>query len=152
MRSFIHASGSFSNINVWNLNTRRVYRDKQLKGHSDFVRHIHACHRQPERIISCSDDCSIRLWNIQEGICLKTFVGHTEPVTKVVYFNEDVLCSISEDQRLKFWHVDERYCRKTLYKQVSDITAWINDIWILRDGSIVTVGKDACVNFWEGFT
>lgn len=36
------------------------------------------------RLISASDDASIKIWNIETGECLKTFLGHKHSVTAVV--------------------------------------------------------------------
>ena len=92
------------------------------------------------------------MWDTITGSCLRCFIGHTEAVTKAAFFNEKVIISVSEDQTLKFWHMDTGECHETKSsgKKV-DNTAWINDVKILKDGCVATVGVSGKVHVWKGF-
>ena len=49
---------------------------ERIIGHINSVTDIDAL--SPEKLVSCSKDCSIRIWNILNGVCLKKIKGSYE--------------------------------------------------------------------------
>ncbi|KAF4670643.1 U5 small nuclear ribonucleoprotein [Perkinsus chesapeaki] len=70
------ASGGFDkNILVW-----KVYGDCDnwciLKGHDNAVLEVHWSSTEPNKIVSCSADKSLALWDVEEGRRIKKLRGH----------------------------------------------------------------------------
>ena len=55
-------------------------KSKVLKGHTNYIMSVFV---KDNIIISCSCDKTIKIWDIDTGVCLKTLEGHTNIVTSV---------------------------------------------------------------------
>ena len=60
---------------IWSLDLS--VRNKKLKGHNDYINSI-AFSPTSNEIASGSNDKTIKIWNLETGICEKTFEEHTE--------------------------------------------------------------------------
>ena len=50
-----------------------------MNGHLDLVNNLHLMASGGE-LVSSSFDSTIKIWNIESGICFKTLIGHTSAV------------------------------------------------------------------------
>ena len=57
-------------------------------------------------LASASEDKSIKLWNISNGLLLRTLTGHTLGITSVDLFSSQILASGSKDLTIKLWNVN----------------------------------------------
>ncbi|AYV84508.1 MAG: WD domain-containing protein [Hyperionvirus sp.] len=55
-------------------------------------------------LISCSEDKTIRIWDIQTRSCLHVLEGHTKPITDM-RFDEKEVISASEDGTVRIWSI-----------------------------------------------
>ncbi|KAE9969723.1 hypothetical protein EG328_006699 [Venturia inaequalis] len=77
---YLCAGSMDSDIYVWNQESKRSYK---LKGHSDFVNSVKV--DVPSRtLLSASDDCTVRLWDLETGETLRVFEKHVGPIQQVV--------------------------------------------------------------------
>ena len=77
-----------------------------LQGHTDGVTFVRF--DGPERLISASDDKSIRLWDTASGTLLKTASGHESLVNAfAISPNKQWLVSVSSDKKIKLWRLPE---------------------------------------------
>jgi COMPASS component SWD3 len=56
-----------------------------------------------KRIVSGSEDKTLRIWNLQTGKCDMILTGHTEPVVCVFTLPDGRIVSSSEDTTLRIW-------------------------------------------------
>jgi len=49
-----------------------------LEGHTNTVRNVGFHPKNPHLLASCSDDGSIKIWNLSTGLCDTTLMGHSE--------------------------------------------------------------------------
>ena len=77
-----------------------------LEGHSDGITFIRFA--QPNRLISASDDKTIRLWDTASGKLLRTVAGH-ESLVNAFGISPDGqwLVSVSSDSKVKLWKLPE---------------------------------------------
>ncbi|KAF2197374.1 F-box/WD repeat-containing protein pof1 [Delitschia confertaspora ATCC 74209] len=90
------ATGSMDNtIMIHDFNT---YKRFTLRGHTDWVNcvKIDAASRT---LFSASDDCTVKLWDLDRHVCIKTFEGHVGQVQQVVLLPPE--CDIDEAEFLK---------------------------------------------------
>ena len=57
-------------------------------------------------IITCSDDSTLKLWNFEEGKCVKILKGHSSWVICMEILNNSTLMSVSADKTIKMWSID----------------------------------------------
>ena len=59
-----------------------------------------------KRIVTCSYDGTLKIWDAMSGKCLKTYIGHKDFVLEVDFsVNEDRIISYSIDGTVKVWNV-----------------------------------------------
>ena len=74
-----------------------------LKGHSDAIKSL--CFLKDKRIISGSDDCTIKIWLLSRNgyICNHTFNEHNSTISGLIGINDDLFISGSYDKSIKVW-------------------------------------------------
>ncbi len=67
------------------------------------------------KLISCSDDASIIVWDAETGEVDKKLVGHSGPVRAISLASDNVhLISCSEDKTIRVWNVNSGDCEKVI--------------------------------------
>ena len=75
------ASGSTDRtVRVWDTGSRNTF---LLRGHTDWVNAVRVDARS-RTCFSASDDCTVRLWNLDTRACLRIFEGHVGQVQQLV--------------------------------------------------------------------
>lgn len=60
--------------------------------------------RDGRLLMTCGDDCAIRVWSVADMEVLLTFLGHTSPVVKMSKIgSSEMLATVSETGELAFW-------------------------------------------------
>ncbi|ELR06908.1 hypothetical protein VC83_05913 [Pseudogymnoascus destructans] len=80
------ASGSVDkSVKIWNFSDKSTF---SLKGHRDWVNAVKV-DSASRTVFSASDDCSIKLWDLDSKACIKTFEGHVGQVQQVLSLPAD---------------------------------------------------------------
>jgi F-box and WD-40 domain protein CDC4 len=96
--------------------------------------------------ISGSRDTTLRVWDINTGLCRNVLVGHQASV-RCLEIKGDIVVSGSYDTMAKVWSISEGRCLHTLQGHYSQIYA------IAFDGSRVATGSlDTSVRIWNAHT
>lgn len=56
-------------------------------------------------LFSCSDDRTVKKWNLNDGSCAATFIGHEARIWQISV-TPGVVASVSEDNTCRVWHHD----------------------------------------------
>uniref|UniRef100_A0A671K473 F-box/WD repeat-containing protein 7-like n=1 Tax=Sinocyclocheilus anshuiensis TaxID=1608454 RepID=A0A671K473_9TELE len=109
---------------------------KVLKGHDDHV--ITCLQFCGNRIVSGSDDNTLKVWSAVTGKCLRTLVGHTGGVWSS-QMRDNIIISGSTDRTLKVWNAETGECIHTLYGHTSTVRFSGNadstvKIWDIKTG------------------
>jgi F-box/WD-40 domain protein MET30 len=79
--STILASGSIDQtIKIWNFEDKSTF---LLRGHTDWVNAVKV-DSASRTVFSASDDCTVRLWDLDAKYCIKVFEGHVGQVQQVL--------------------------------------------------------------------
>jgi F-box and WD-40 domain protein MET30 len=79
-------SGSIDKtVKIFNFDTRQTY---TLRGHHDWVNHVRI-DVASRTVFSASDDCTVKLWDLDTKTCIKTFEGHVGQVQQVLPMPDD---------------------------------------------------------------
>jgi len=92
------AATSEYNINLYNMATEKV--TKTLTGHDNLVRDIMIYDHASYILISSSDDKTVRVWNWNKGVSLKTFSNYSI-CHKLIKFNKEIFCISKRRWNLK---------------------------------------------------
>ena len=113
------ASGSYDgniSISSYDVNERKWKREiYKTKAHIGWVTSL--CALNGNRLLSGSDDCSIKLWTISDVALtlIKEIKEHTDYVCKVIPLSKERYASCSNDGTVKVWKDDNTYeCLSTL--------------------------------------
>ena len=121
-----------------------------LRGHKRGVWSI-AFSPVDQAIASASGDKTIKLWNIKDGSCLRTFEGHVASVLKVAFLSAGTqLLSAGADGLIKLWNVRTAEC-------IATFDAHEDKIWALAlensDGNVAASGgSDGSIVIWKDST
>ncbi len=86
---------------------------KTLKGHNGAVNCLKVSNDKL-KLISGSEDKTIKIWSIDTGACLKTLTGHTNNVWSLQLIKSETLLSSATDGTIKYWNFDSGNCIKTI--------------------------------------
>jgi WD40 repeat protein len=98
----IACSANFEeSIRILILDSKNEYKCIQnLSGHADIIETLISL--PSDRIASGSDDTTIKVWDLNQGICLKTLTEHKNRITSLIFINRDnSLVSGSHDKSIK---------------------------------------------------
>ncbi|CAH8359740.1 unnamed protein product [Eruca vesicaria subsp. sativa] len=107
---FVAAGGVKGIIRVIDVTDKLIH--KTLVGHGDSVNEIRTHPAKPQLVLSASKDESVRLWNVETGICVLIFAGtegHRYEVVSVDFHPHDECCFVScgMDTTIKIWSMKE---------------------------------------------
>jgi coatomer subunit beta' len=133
---------------VYNYNT--LEKVKEFEAHSDFIRSI-AIHPKDPLMLSCSDDQTISLWDIEKGFTLvRSYEEHKNFVMKLAINSKDynMFASASMDHKVKIWSFTSANSHLTLDGHTKGATAVafcpLNDKPYLASGS-----DDKSIKIWD---
>lgn len=116
-----------------------------LRGHTDCVRSLALL--DVDRLLSASNDGSLRCWSLDSGTCIAEFYGHTSFVYSVaVDPNHQFIVSSGEDRTARVWPIPEvgvnsmqqLECQQTIFLPCQ--TAWC--VVVTVDGDIAVGCSD----------
>ena len=147
------ASARFKSLEYWkqtyavhfnthlNWTTRPLPRPLYLKGHDDHVITCLKC--TDERIVSGSDDNTIKIWCARTGKLLNTLTGHTGGVW-TLQLKEQLVISGSTDRTLRVWHMDTGECIHVLFGHTSTVRCLA-----LNGKTAISGSRDASLRVWD---
>ena len=122
---------------------------KTLVGHSNYVESV-AYSPDGTKIISCSEDKTIKIWNANTGECLKILEGHSVDVKSVAYSPDGKrIISGSIDRTIKIWNANTGECLQTLKGH----TGIVRSVSYSPDGKRIISGSwDKTIKIWDANT
>ncbi len=141
----IATAGMDNSILIW-ANPPAAMPVKTLAGHTRWVRDL-AYTPDGMRLVSVSDDRSVRVWNLADGKVLHTLTGHTDWIMAlVVRADGRYAATAGYDQTIRLWDLD----RGAQVKQFSTKGQIVSDLAWTADGmALISVGLDRMVRIWN---
>lgn len=86
-----------------------------LKGHANFVFSANFNPQTSYQVASGGFDCTVRIWDVKSGRCVRAIDAHSEPVTSVHFIRDgSIIVSGSHDGSCKIWDAGTGSCLKTV--------------------------------------
>ena len=151
IRGYLNGLKDISNLKIVGM-----YQERKLSDFQWITEKTFTCHQVPIRPVAITPDghyavsgyfdC-LKVWDLQEGSCIKTLTGHTAPIGSVAVTPDGrYAASGSHDTTLKVWDLQEGSCIKTLTGHIAPIIS----IAITPDGCCaVSCTKDPSLKFWD---
>ncbi|KRX76925.1 F-box/WD repeat-containing protein 7 [Trichinella sp. T6] len=98
-------------------------------------------------VISGSLDTSIKVWEIVNGRCIYTLVGH-QSLTSGMQLRGNILVSGNADSTIKVWNISSGFCLHTLSGPNRHHSA-VTSLQFLPNGLVVSSSDDGCVKLWD---
>uniref|UniRef100_A0A915E6C2 WDR5-like beta-propeller domain-containing protein n=1 Tax=Ditylenchus dipsaci TaxID=166011 RepID=A0A915E6C2_9BILA len=98
-------------------------------------------------LASCSDDKTLKLYDVQTARCLRTYKGHSSYVFSCTFHpNSSLLLTASFDETVKLWDLKSGSCVKTIRAHSDPISSAAFN----RDGNaFVTSSFDGLTRVWD---
>ncbi|KAJ3133065.1 hypothetical protein HK100_004681 [Physocladia obscura] len=141
-------------IRIINLHTGKFF---HLRGHTDWVNKVQIYKK--EYLFSCSDDRSVRMWDIATKTVVREFVGHHDQVQSLSISlpvprsarasieslgGSPKLVTGSTDKFVKVWDIETGKCLHTLYGHEDGVMCVASDTLRVVSGS-----HDDTVIVWD---
>ncbi|MCX6901610.1 MAG: DUF4062 domain-containing protein, partial [Verrucomicrobia bacterium] len=115
-----------------------------LEGHTDMVEGALAL--SDGRLLSWSDDNTLRLWDSQSGACRAVLEGHTDMVKGALALSDGRLLSWSLDKTLRLWDGQSGASLAVLEGH----TSFVKGALALSDGRLLSWSGDQTLRLWDG--
>ncbi len=89
------------------------------------------------RVVSASDDDTLRVWDVETGEQLRAFEGHTSRVRAVAVFDQRRVVSASDDRTGEPLRVLEGH------------TPWVEAFVVLDQRRVVSASDDRTLRVWD---
>ena len=96
-------------------------------------------------LISCSNDRSIKRWDLSTGMCLETFHGHIGSIYCLEFMPNNRLISGSNDKTIKIWDLNTSQCLKTLIGHTNSVYC----VKQLTDNQFISGSADLTIKIWN---
>lgn len=141
----IATSGMDHSILIW-ANPPAAMPVKTLAGHTRWVRDL-AFTPDGQRLVSVSDDRSVRVWNLADGKVLHTLTGPSDWVVSLALRADGrYAATASYDRTIRIWDLD----RGVEASQFSTKGQLVTDLAWTADGlNLISVGLDRTARVWN---
>lgn len=120
---------------------------------SDWARgEVSDCAWAPDggQIVSASRDNTLRIWDADSGMCLRTLRGHARWVRACAWApHREQIVSASSDMTLRIWDAESGMCLRTLSGHENAVTSCA---WCSSGGVIASSSEDGTLRLWDSET
>jgi platelet-activating factor acetylhydrolase IB subunit alpha len=97
-------------------------------------------------LVSSSSDLTVKLWELGEYQCAKTFYGHNHSVSWATFvLDDECILSCSRDKTIKLWEIATGFCRRTFVGHDD----WVRQVISTTDSkTLASCSSDQTVLLW----
>jgi len=128
-------------ISLFNLNTNSIV--QSLQGHTDGIWCL-ILYDESSKLITASEDTSIKIWDIKSCECIQTLLGHSREVYCLKILKNEKLASGANDNKIKIWDLTKFVCLLTLEGH----REYVMCLEELSDGWLVSGSGDLTLILW----
>lgn len=143
---YVAAGTVFGSIDIWSVNKREVI--SVLNGHEGSIFNVQFS-KCGSKVVSCSDDRSIRVWDIDRETCLAVGWGHMARIWQLKFLENNII-STGEDNTARVWELKQGKldCVQT-WEGHTGRNVWSMAVNGLDETLIATGGADGRIRIWD---
>ena len=141
-KDLIKVKNSISNLQK-DLNTGFNKKVSTMKGHKFGVNSL--IQLNDGTIASCSEDNTIKIWDLKTNQDIKTLIGHSSTIFSLIKLFDGTIASSSQDKTIKIWDPKTNKCIKSL----TDYSGIIYSLIQQNDESIISCSSDKTLKIWD---
>ncbi|MEA5471302.1 hypothetical protein VB714_20695, partial [Spirulina sp. 06S082] len=117
-----------------------------LEGHTQMITDC-ALSNNGKIGLSCSRDCTLRVWNLEKGTCEHILMGHKSQINACSLSGDGkIALSASDDKTLRLWDTKTGKCLHILKEH----TEKVKDCVLNQDGKIaLSASDDGTAKIWD---
>ncbi len=123
-----------------------------LKGHTDWVTGVATSHSNPNQIITCSRDKTVKIWELTPnaeapGVAKKSLTGHNSAVSDLALSTDgNFALTSSWDKTLRLWDLVQGKSIRTFVSHSKDVFS----VGFSADNrQIISAGRDKSIKLWN---
>jgi len=134
--------GQAGEIKFWDVKKKQCYRT--ITAHDRWVRGLYW---DSNLLFSCSNDKTIKVWNVRTGTLVKTYSGHINNVPMIqVSASNNRMISCSRDKSVKLWDIERCVAVNTYHGHASAVNCIAMNIERSR---VVSGDRGGSVCVWD---
>lgn len=110
-----------------------------LQGHEHFIMDMAII--DSERLLSCSLDMTLKIWNYKTDLCISTLRAHTRGINSLAIHNQ-VYYSVGDDHCIRIW-------QNNLRRTIENVSRKNIDHIKIEDNCIYTGGEDGHLRIYD---
>ena len=87
----------------------------------------------------------IKIWNMDNGECIRTLTGHSKGVTSIELISSNRLASASMDNTIKIWNIASGAVIRTLIGH----SEWVVTVKFVSPNRLASGSEDATIKIWN---
>jgi WD40 repeat protein len=97
-------------------------------------------------IASASSDKTVKIWNFEKNILIKTLEGHTEGVSCLALLQDGKIASSAHDKTVKIWDCGNNHKSiNTLYGLIVSV----RNLLVLKNGNLISGDVIGICKVWD---
>ena len=96
------------------------------------------------KIISGSDDKTIRIWDKKNQLCINKLIEHEKSVRALCQLSDNLIASASFDKTIKIWDLNENKCVQTLNDHSDKVVCLLK-----TSDYLISASGDKTIKFWK---
>ena len=134
VKKYLATAGGDRIIKIWNLSNESKI---ECKGHSNTISSLLI---NSNVLISGSYDCTVRLWSISSGKCLKVFQGNEDKILSLMLLPSGMI-AVGTYKAVDIWD----FKKGKIFQTLECFKGYVNTMLLLDDGRLITGANEIII-------
>ena len=121
----------------------QLIKEYNANEHSGLIKSVQVDEKS-NKLITGSEDKTIKIWDLETGKCLKTLNNHAKEVISILMIPNNKFISGSDDRTFKVWDLNSYECLKTIENRTG-----IYSLCLISDNQIACGDRHGSIHIWN---